>query len=196
MRIIQHDSLTKWRLCLESMITPPIQTLTQRRQRFSPRKAGGDFSSATENVYFPVKFLGALSPTAGVDSALLLRDLRKALFIIFRVFFKRAFDFCEQATMKLFFLYAVAQKEHCVCFSPILAILPNLDRIAANLLRNFYEPGIVNVVAVAEKDVIVDRHQLNLQGIQLLTSQGHLHHVPELVREFRCRQGVTTDQLG
>src|SRR5437667_1167026 len=170
MRISQHDCLTKWRLCFESMITPPIQTLTQKRQRFSHRKAGGDFSSATENVYFAVKFLGALSPTAGVDSALLLRDFRKALFIIFRVFFNRAFDFCEQATMKLFFLYAVAQKEHCVCFSPILAVLPNLDRIAANLLRNFHEPRVVNVVTVAEKDFIVDWHQLNLQAVQVLTS--------------------------
>ncbi len=72
--------------------------------------------------------------------------------------------------MKLFFLNAVAQKEHCVCFSPILAVLPNFNRVAANLLCNFHEPRVVNVVTVAEKDLIVDWHQLNLQAVQILTS--------------------------
>ena len=50
------------------------------------------------------------------------------------------------------------------------------------------QSGIVNVIAVAEKNFVIDGHQLNLKVIEILRSAGHLHHVPKLVRDFcRCQ---------
>src|SRR5438132_9769476 len=107
-----------------------------------------------------------LSPAAGVNRALLLGDFRKACFVILGVFFNRSLDFAEQAAMKFFLGDPIAQEEHRVCFAPVLAILPNLHRIATHLLGYVNQSWIVHVVAIAEKDLVVDRKQLHLKIVK------------------------------
>src|SRR5438132_691229 len=101
-------------------------------------------------------------PTTRVNRALRLRDFRKTLFIALCVLLDSLFDLSKEAAVKFFFRYPIAKKHHGICFSPILAVLPNLDRIATHLLRQLDQLRIVYVVTVAKKDLVVNRNQLDL----------------------------------
>src|SRR6266705_1453290 len=135
-------------------------------------------------------------PTARVNRTLRFRDFRKTLFIALCVLFDSLFDFSKETAMKFFFRYSVAKKHHGVCFSPILTVLPNLDRIATHLLRQLDQLRIVYVVTVAKKDLVVNRNQLDLKFVKRFRSSGNSHHVTELMGNFCCREHFAANQPG
>ncbi len=65
--------------------------------------------------------------------------------------------------MKLPFRHAVAQKHHGVCLSPVLAVLPNL---ATHFLGQLHQARIVDVMTVAEKDLVLNGNQLDLKFVK------------------------------
>src|SRR6266700_2346816 len=135
-------------------------------------------------------------PTARVNRALRLRNFRKTLFIALCVLFDSLFDLSKETAMKFFFRYPVAEKHHGICFSPILAVLPNLDWVATHLLRQLDQLRIVYVVTVTKKDLVVNRNQLDLEFVKRFWSSGNSHHVTELMGNFCCREHVAANQPG
>src|SRR6266487_3233282 len=99
--------------------------------------------------------LPRLFPTASISDALRLSDFSKTVLVVLRVFFDSPLDLVEELAVKGLLGNSVAEVEHCICFAPVLTILPKLNRVATHLLRQFDQPRIVNIVAVAEKDLIV-----------------------------------------
>src|SRR5207253_1545116 len=88
-----------------------------------------------------------LPPTASVNCSLLFCDLRETRFVIFGIFLDGPFYFPKQVAMEFFLRDAIAQEKHRVRFTPIFAIFPSLNGVAAHLLRQVYQPRIINVVA-------------------------------------------------
>lgn len=97
-----------------------------------------------------------LSPIARVKRALSFGDFSKTIFVVLCVFLDRPFYFTKEAAIKFFLGHSVADKKQSVCFSPVFAILPNLDWIAAHLLRQFKQSGILSIVTITQKDLVVE----------------------------------------
>src|SRR5204862_862459 len=142
-----------------------IQTRYAQWTRFAPAWHG---IAPDKNSDFRIRLL----PAARIDRALRLGDLGKTLFVILRVFFDCLFDLSEQPAMKYLFGDAVAQKEHGIGLAPVFAVFPDLNGIAPDLTGNFNQPGIVNVMAVAQEYLVVNRHQLSLQVVKRMRRRG------------------------
>ena len=97
--------------------------------------------------------------------------------------------------MKTFPGDAIAQIEHRICLSPVLAIFPKLDRVSAHQFRHFHQPWIFHIEPVAQEDLVVSRHQSQLQLIGSFRRARHSGDVAELVGKFCGRQNIAAQQL-
>src|ERR1700681_860448 len=76
-----------------------------------------------------------LPPTAGVNSALRLGDLSETLFVWFCILLDGSFNSIKELAVKSFLRNSVAKIKHCICFSPVFTILPDLYWVASHLPR-------------------------------------------------------------
>src|ERR1051326_8247496 len=134
-----------------------------------------------------------LLPATRIDRALRFSDFGETLFVILGIFLDGLFDLAEQPAVEFFFRDSIAQKEHCICFAPVLAVFPNLHRIATNFLRDVDQTWVIYVIAVAKKYFVIDGHELNLQIVERPWDRRDFHHVAELMRELGGGEHTAVD---
>src|SRR5262249_28923021 len=123
-------------------------------------------------------------------------NVEEALFIVFRVEIDAVPDPAKQRTAQTIVSYSVAQVHHCVGFAPVLAVFPNLNRRATNLIGNLDQLRIIGIAAVSQKDLVVLRNQLRLELIDCAICLHSSIYMAKLVRNLCGRESVAADAAG
>src|SRR6266540_5226578 len=102
------------------------------------------------------------------------------------------FDSAEEQTAPVVFRKFVAQEDHRVSFTPILAIFPDLHGRATHLLGHFEQTRVVCVTTVTKEEFVVKRYQFHLELVKLWVCINGSVQVTKLVGNLNGCENLLT----
>src|ERR1044071_8748971 len=106
--------------------------------------------------------MSGLLPAADLSTWRRFGYLEEARLVVLGVEIDTVSDLAEQRAAQSIVCHSVAQVHHRVDFAPVLAVFPDLNGSAANLVSKFNQLRIVWIAAIAQEYFVVLRNQLRL----------------------------------